>query len=193
MLSHRHNFIYLPIPKTGTTSLRSKLNKYADFSLNHHPRMSQYIEWGKQNGVGHKVIEKYYIFTFTRNPWDRWVSLYKYYVLTGGGGSVHDDRLVAKLPKCFREFTSEIHPEIWPTFNRQVNFINDDVNFLGKFENYQQDVNTIVNILNLPKISLPKYNVSISKKHYTEFYDDELKAQVAEKYGLDIEKFKYKF
>jgi len=79
----------------------------------------------------------------------------------------------------------------------QLDYIaNEDgdiiVDFVGKFENLEHDINAVLKALRLESRPLPHVNKS-QHGHYSEYYTEETKNLVAERYSRDIQFFRYQF
>jgi len=170
----------------------------------------KHITFKEQEGLlGKHCTDEYFKFTFTRNPYSWLLSNYLYC----GGIHVPYLRGHAKMAQISEK---PMHARRWiRTENSISNFkdwvkwyINNikgtqiemiknrdgkvSLDFIGKFENLQQDFDTVCDKIGIPQQQLPHANKT-NHKHYTEYYDDETKQIVAEKYAKDIEYFGYEF
>ena len=199
MISHKHKFIFVHINKTGGKSIELALG--ADLSeLHGQPR---HVKHGTPHQWKYpKYWNTYFTFTFVRNPWSRAVSAYFFYLKRTQSKQKY---LSASRQNGFTEFILQ-NPEFLKTKSSsmvdslthyiftmcQMDWIVSDYDFIGRFENLQEDFNVVCDKIGIPKQQLPHKNKS-KHKHYTEYYDDETKQIVAEKYAKDIEYFGYKF
>ena len=160
-----------------------------------------------------------YVFTFVRNPYDRLVSRYvhmkfrfkrkrrdrpqslivgpairlslKKYFDYHNIEFTEDNFTFPRFVKfAQKNFDMHWEPQI-DKFERQVISL-DNIDFIGKVENLQEDLNIICDKIGIPQQQLPHINKS-KHKHYTEYYDDETKDIIAEKFAKDIECFGYEF
>lgn len=180
MINHKHKFIFIHIPRTGGTSIEHLLAKI-DEGDKHESLFS----------LEKKVdISSFFKFSFIRNPWDITISKYfaPYY---------HEiNKLSDKSLLYFLENYFAAPNESGDSFHDY--FDPSKMDFIGRFETRETDLAYISNKIGIeldPKFSVKQKEMqrSRSKKHYTEYYDDETRAIVAEKYAKDIEYFGYEF
>lgn len=220
--------IYIHIPKTAGTSIERGFNINDSMTTNFH----NYVGWdhGHKIWMQHAtlqqirqwwgpVIKDYFSFTFIRNPFDRAVSDWLWFK-SGRSGSTHDysNTIFRDYLLCQNSFKSLNNVDIANrdpgTFRSdhilpQSRFIRDNisgenlhVDFIGRFENLQQDWIKLMNLLSVKyktefNIKLPHINKSRSKRwnnnHYSTYYDDETREIATELYKADLALFKYEF
>ena len=190
-ISHKHKFIYFANPKAGSTSIRRALDRYSDIRSVSHKL--PYNHHGKVELLRNHFLKKgwdwdlYYKFTSVRNPWSRTVSLWTF------------GKKKKIIPNCFKTFQS------WVLSDHR--WLNSHWGYDGfyrgkggevisnniiKTETLQKDFNIVCDEIGIPRKKLP-YTNKTNHKHYTEYYDDETRQIVAEKYAKDIEYFGYEF
>ena len=191
MINHKYKVIFIHIPKTGGTSVREilRINDFEKSEIKSHPSYKAYTD-------SCETYKEYFTFTIVRNPYDKMVSQYKYFT----------ESKAIKNPKVnehykgdtFKEFLKKFYtkPYVGDGAHRKIytDILHpvDQIDFIGRFENFQQDFDTICDKIGIPQQKLPHKNAT-KHKHYTEYYDEETKQIVAEKYAKDIEYFGYKF
>ena len=185
MISHKHKFIFVHISKTGGSSIERALNP--DIKLDSSPRTKNtgntvlkekhwYVDRYQQEYK--KQFDEYFKFTIVRNPWDREVSRWKW-----RGLALNENHSFKKhLEHAFVDNYSQ-----WICNNDQ--YLMD---YIGRFENLQQDFNIICDKIGVEHKQLPHANKT-NHEHYTEYYDDETRDIVARRYAKDIEYFGYMF
>lgn len=189
MISDKYKAVFIHIPKCGGTSMERYLQDF------------EFFVRGRNHGTHTEVLKEdkyknYYKFAFVRNPFDKIVSEYKWFTNS-----------TYKFPiKPVKEFYSGM------SFKSFVkNFLNssygdhfhrfsymqilkplEQMNFIGRFENFQKDFDLVCQNIGIPQGELT-HAYKTKHKNYIEYYDDETREIVAERYAKDIEHFGYKF
>jgi hypothetical protein len=153
----------------------------------------------------------YYSFAFVRNPWDRLVSCYMDKV---ADTDLEDEDLNPKSAAVFmRERGGRTGEVSFDEFAREVCRTNDEESnrhfrsqhvFLTdrrgrvlpqnifRFETLGEDFAAVMNRIGLPEVELPHANAT-RRRDYREYYTEELRDLVAERYHRDIELFGFVF
>ena len=220
MISDKYKYIFLHTPKCGGSSIEQVLLQIEEalpsekFSSLHwvdhlECRIKNKFVLGKNlKFISHKGLEKesfscqhfamqdyilnfpsqqkdFFKFTFVRNPWDKAVSEWKYFLKVDP-----DYNFTFQESLHAHYYVWHLYP--WEEHNWEQFKYAEGCDFVGRFENLQQDFNTVCDKIGISRQQLPHTNKS-QRKHYTEYYDDETREIVAEKFAKDIEHFGYKF
>ena len=204
-ISHKHKFIFIHVPKCAGLTMSTLCREHGilidpvnDDSKKLNKNFNTDVYTDKESETGIK-----FSYSFVRNPFDRLVSAWKCPWVTG-------DKVDDKWEVPFSNFTDFIRDfvlkelnwnffrwsHVMPYTDPRMKLFNSDgkklLSFIGKFENLQEDFNIVCDKIGIPRQQLPHKNKS-KHKHYTEYYDDETRQIVAEKYAKDIEMFGYEY
>lgn len=210
LLSTEKNFLFIHIPKTGGTSITHLLNVYRNFDyLTYgHLTVENYRNW-----IDTQLFNKLYKFSFVRNPWDLQVSTWRYSVKNHGLTISFKDYIMWKFIDDtnvldYNKFANSSLDDqnidlIRSTFyiNRvsQIYYLISEtghimVDYIGNLENIEDDMTNICSYLDIDFQYIPKINISnYDNIPYQDYYDDESKQIVYDRFKLDIEMFNYDF
>ena len=211
------NALFLRIPKTASTSVLETANSSKKlFESRKINKIKKFIKLNEGYIIYHNThlylnvmnrsnqwfnLKKMFTFGFVRNPWERAVSCWKFGCYQSVGGSEWD---MSFRDFCFKLNSIDISPKTGIADNGLLLHICEQhpfliceeyktkADFIGRFENLQEDFNIVCSKIGIPQCQLQEQNIT-KHKHYTEYYDDETKSIVAEKYAKDIEYFNYEF
>jgi len=200
IVSNKYRFIFIHIPKTGGTSLAEPEYRDGKGVLAGVLGDTDYIRAGHIRAVGLKAQmgphwDDFFKFAFVRNPWDRMVSLYHYFLQDPEKRASGLGRRIAACDD-FMDFCHRLEElELDAHFDEQVSYLidfegNTLVDFVGRFEVLDQDYAKICARLALPAAKLPHYRKS-SHQHYLRYYNDRAIQIIAERYKNDIAIFNY--
>ncbi len=177
-LSYNYNFLFIPVPKTASTSMWNTLSPFVDeapLEDIYHPQLKSLQEHFLKRGL---VWEDYFSFCFVRNPWDRIISFFHQFI-----ASYHDCPAnwfaKGKLPPSQLSFMEDDHGKI-------------PLNFIGRFETLEKDFNLICSKIGIPYKKLSHLNKS-KHNHYQEYYNEKTIEIIRQKYQKEIEMFGYRY
>jgi hypothetical protein len=205
MINREHKFIFIHIPKNAGEAISEALGikpsrnqhefKFETCILDKHETITECM-------VLKKSIENYFRFSFVRNPWDRLVSMWSYSrkrnIQPAASVSFeyyikHQEAILAGAPERYLSNSQRKINVLYPQYFYISDWWGNNVmDFVGRFENLQNDFDTICDKIGIPRRIIPQKNSS-NHKHYTEYYNTETREIVAKKYAKDIEYFGYKF
>lgn len=190
------------IPKSAGCSTRDALNP--DAVLHWSPMLRQ-KDFCIQKYISENSYLNFFKIGFVRNPWDRLVSCYHFFRQGNNHEWPKEDIREIKKMQEFNEFNDFVldfkDNQRW--WMEKFHFLNQHtwthssegklcLDYLGKVETIQKDVDLICDIISIPRITIKKLNKS-KRGHYIDYYSKESKEIVSSVYEKDIEYFGYKF
>jgi hypothetical protein len=180
-------FIWFRNAKVGTRTVFFALNK-AEIELTAESLFSCFYF--------PQEYKDYFKFAFVRNPWDRFVSGWLNKVLRHNA-LYFDPQTLAHLQN-FENFVShcaELDLRSCDShFRHQHKLIDmNEIDFLGRLENFDEDIRDVFRTLSIPLQKVPTVNGSENRLHYSSYYTDESRRKVYDMYRKDIQIFGYEF
>lgn len=204
MINHRHKFIFVHINKCAGQSVRRALPR----GTRGHNTIQHYLELVRQK---RRDPLEYFKFTIVRNPWDKVVSFYHYHQGRDWGlfPWTRDDEpdFNTFIQRLFVENDGALALDVFRGRSGQsthhlrlrnsLDWVSDEeghvlVDFIGRVENLQRDFDEICDRIGIKRRQLPHANRS-SHKPYHEYYNEESRDVVAERFQRDIDFFDYRF
>ncbi len=205
MISSKHKFVFLHIPKTGGNSIQDALRKHTDddlvilsphqdgverFEIRNpsHKKLKKHSNLQKYYRALGGELEDYYIFTTIRNPYDKLVSFY----FSPHRGNVEWN--YEEFSKFARGVSSleqylTVRKNIFAKRRVRDSWINKFI----RFDYLSEDLEEVCADLKIEGIKLAHRNKSVSRLPYAECFDEKLKNFVAEKHRFEIELGQYSF
>lgn len=223
IISHKYKFIFIKTRKTAGTSIdlalssfcgpndvvapRAKNDELATFYIpaqNYEIGLKYYglsdvwyyIRHGKKKvfrahspasyikeNISHDIWDNYFKFCFERNPWDKVISDYYWNLYKGriSNTSLHEFVMCNKMISDFGKYS----------INNEI-----AVDFIGKYENLEQDLEFVRDKLHLPdKIELPYAKSGIRKDYspYQELFSEEERMKIKAVFSKEICTLGYSF
>jgi hypothetical protein len=189
IISHKHRYIFFPVPKTGTHSIRQALREnmggedleqvglliqkrfpFPEFANIAHGHISAEEI---RPVLGDETFGSYLKFAFVRNPFDRFVS---YCAFTSRNTNYFEVSPLEYMKYIIRELRPVGHMLYLP----QHSFLVDSEGKLA------------MDRIGTPTRPLDKVNTS-QHRPYQEYFDRDLIGWVSELYQKDLEMFDYRF
>ena len=202
MISFKHKFIFIHIPKTAGTSIVKSLSLYSEDIINSNGNIKPSLElirlareknirinnykhftYNQYKQLLGDKIKDFFIFSTIRTPYERIPSIYYYSNITG-----------VSLTGFIGAIQNGVH--IIPSIGIQQNMIDtfigdvEDI-FLLRFENLNEDWKNLLDKLNLPYLSLDYLNIGRRIDYNNLYRDSRLLVVINKVFGEEIEKYGY--
>ena len=194
VISKTHKFIFVAVPKTGSSSTEEALAPYQSNLTNQFNRHATCLKL--QRDLPAEIWQNYFKFAFVRDPYDRMLSWYFYRKRKQLEDPSYPRHYLYTGNISFDEFVETFSEK--ELMFKQVDFIAPHgggllVDAVGRFENLQEDFSSMCDQLDLPKIHLP--TIRSSKKPVADLqglWTSESRGIVNEYFREDFQFFGYR-
>jgi hypothetical protein len=204
IFSNSKKFIFIAVPKTGKHAIREVLRPYlqktdweqqmrfgrdiapiAELAAINHGHISY-----KQlsNVISRKELDLFFIFAFTRHPYDRFVSACAFLAREDPDYQNNPTSWMRRALGRERFRNRILVATQWSLLADRAG--NLSINYIGKYESLQESFKDICLKVDIPTNELPRRNAS-KHPHYEDILDRSLKADIAEIYSDDFNAFNY--
>ena len=203
MISLRHNFLYVHIPKTAGNAIQNILRHYSEdrivcetpgqdgverfqvrndkYKIEKHSTLKEY-----RRELGAAIFAKLFKFCCVRNPWERAISFY----FSPHRGEVQWDR------DAFKKLVTEIVPASAFVMLKKPAALGkspfENVDCVIRYDTIEEDFRKVCDRIGIPRAELPVRNKS-TRDHFTRYYDAELIDLVRARFPDEINYFGYEF
>jgi len=215
LISHKHKFITIDIPKTGTRSFRESLHPLGLIDIVGIPSFeADFYQHGaaiqakKQFSKNNWNWNDYFKFTIVRNPWTRYFSFFKYFKSYGEKYLRRDESITWKQPAlnqgkaCVALFKDKDYHTILKKIilnnASQDSYYCDEsgkiiVDHIAEFENLRNEFVLLCDKVGIQAPSLQHGNKSANSLKMHDIYNQELIDLVAkkEKSAIQLKGYKY--
>jgi chondroitin 4-sulfotransferase 11 len=196
IVSDRTKCILVHIQRTGGASIENLLRSNDGDIGSHLYQGRRHMSAREVRAlVGPEIWGGYFKFAFVRNPWDRLVSWY--HLCTQSFNPNNFSRYIREHAPTFDDFVTKTTtgPAEKTTYN-QLDYVTDEngemmLDFVGRYEALHDEFSIVKARLNL-SFELPHVNKS-AHKDYREYYTEETREIVAQRFARDIAFFGYDF
>lgn len=185
MISHHHRCIFVHQRKAAGLSVIAAFGALGKAEKNYLNKGVLSRHWSLHN----PYLTDYFTFSVVRNPWDRFISGWKYCESTRNKPI---EEVLENLPQDghdFRHLTQLQSDVLYPPEGKLA------VQQLMRFETLQQDFDAVCDRIGMAHTELMKANSTEARQNasYRELFTPRAKALFEAHYGRDIELFGYQF
>jgi len=217
MQSNKLKCIFTRVQKTASTPI-SRWLRETDNNIIYYRKQLEMLWLGDplhvplylyERLIPKEIFQEYFKFGFTRNPWEKTVSQYFYClkwwfhkldrnaVLTLGD-KFHESKMIVSEHELYSFEMYVKNHRRWLYRPSQYNILSDmelleGCDFIGRYENLDNDWNVVCDNLGVDRFRLPILNVSNVRRPYTEYYTQEIIDIIAETHKRDIDFFGYQY
>jgi len=217
LISHKHKFITIDIPKTGTRSMRLSLEPLGIIDVIGGPYVTEnnpFEQHGSALSAKKQFIQKnwnwqeYYKWIIVRNPWERYFSFFKYFKGYGEKYSRRDKSInwgqvqVNQGKMCVDLFRNRSYMQVLRniivSYTSQDSYYCDEngeiiVDYIAELEDLQNEFHYFCNQAGIDAPALKHGNKSYTNLNKDDVYNQELIDLVAQKESrvIEFKKFNY--